>query len=107
MIWTLHDLDISDKHLLLLALDQSGLILNIGIRDENGELLEGASRVARGMEGRYTIDFPVGFKVENKGNLSITITLQEAGIFKSLPIVGLLNDFRKFTFYTVQLLENL
>jgi hypothetical protein len=100
VIWTLHDLDISDKHLLLLGLDQSGLIVHIAIRDQNGELHAGASWHAKGLEGRYIIDFALGLQVENKGKFSVTVILQEAGIFKSLPVVG------NFTFHTVKLLEN-
>jgi len=46
-------------------------------------------------------------QLEDKGKLTVTIFLPEAGIFKSVPVKGLLSDFSNFVFYTVELLENL
>ncbi|MGH9692022.1 MAG: hypothetical protein ACRD4C_13250 [Candidatus Acidiferrales bacterium] len=106
VLWTLHDIDISDKHLLLLGLDHRGMIGGISVRDENRELHRGASIPARGMDGQYVIPFVVGLKVEEKGKLTVTVTLEEAGIFKPLPVLTLLHDFRNFTFDAVKLLEN-
>jgi hypothetical protein len=106
MLCTLHDLDISDKHLLLLGLDPVGQITGITIRESDGEVSRGSSMPARGMNGRYTIDFPPSTKIEEKGILSVAVTLQEAGIFKSVPVEGLLSDFRNVTFYTVQNMES-
>lgn len=106
--WTLHDMDISDKHILLLGLDPTGHIKGIAVRDANGELhTEGSSYPAKGMEGRYIIDFERGIKVENHGKLSVTVTLQQAGIFEPVTVDSLLSSFSNFTLYTVQLLENI
>lgn len=106
-VWTLHDLDISDKHLLLLGLDPIGHITGIAVRDENGELQRGDSMAAKGFYGRYVIDFIPGLKVEEKGKLSVAVTLQEAGIFEPVPVESLLSSFGNFTLYTVQLLEDI
>lgn len=105
-VWTLHNIDIFDKHLLLLDLDPTGYIKGIGVRNENGELYRGNSMPASGVDGRYIIDFRSGLKVEDKGKLSVAVTLQQAGIFKPVPITSLLSSFRNFAFYTVELLEN-
>jgi len=107
IIWTLHNIDNSDKHVLLLGLNPVTHITGITRRDANGKLDTGSSVQARGMNGRYIIDFPRGYKIEDKGKISIGILLQEAGIFYSVPIESLLSDFCNFSFYTVQLLENL
>jgi hypothetical protein len=92
-VWTLHNLDISDKHLLLLVLDPLGHITGIAIRDANGEVWGGSSMPATGINGMYRIDFQVGLKVQCEGRLSVSVSLQQAGIFQPLPVVGLLNDF--------------
>lgn len=107
VIWTLHDLDISDKHLLLLKLDPLGHIRGIAIRDQEGRTSRGSSMPARGIEGRYIIDLESRIQFEDKGKLSVTVTLPDAGIFKSIPVTGLLNDFSNFVLYTVKLLENI
>jgi len=104
--WTLHDIDISDKHILLLGLDPTGHIRGITVRDADGESHRGSSMPARGIEGRYIIDFEKGIKVEETGKLSVTITLQQAGIFEPVTVDSLLSSFCNFTLYTVQLLEN-
>lgn len=107
VIWTLHDLDISDKHLLLLELDPLGHVRGIAIRDKDGQTSRGSSMPAKGTEGRYIIDFESGIQVEDKGKLSVTVTLPEAGIFKPVPVEDLLSDFANFVLYTVKLLENI
>lgn len=105
--WTLHDIDISDKHILLLGLDPTGHISGITVRDANGELHRGSSMPARGIDGRYIIDFEKGIKVENHGKLSVAVTLQEAGIFQPVTVDSLLSSFSNFTLHTIQLLENI
>ena len=107
VVYTLHRLDISDKHLLVLGLDPVGHITGITTRDADGELETGSSRPAQGLNGRYIIDFPRGRKVEDKGKLSVAVKLQEADIFYAVPLERLLSSFGNFTLYTVQLLENI
>jgi hypothetical protein len=109
VIWTLHNLDISDKHLLLLGLDPIGHIVGITISDQNGDLSRGSSMPAKGVNGRYIIDFEPGWKVENKGKLDVAVTLQEqeSEVFDSVPMESLLSSFCNFTLHTVQLLENI
>jgi hypothetical protein len=105
--WTLHDLDISDKHLLLLSLSPMGNIRGITIRDANGKLERGSSWEAKGFEGRYIVPFECGLNIEDKGKLSFSVTLQEAGLFNYLPIESLLKRFGDFALAVVQLLENI
>lgn len=105
--WTLNNIDNSDKHVLLLGLNPVAHITGITRRDANGQLDTGSSVQARGVNGRYIIDFPRGYKIEDKGKISIGILLQEAGIYYPVPIESLLSDFCNFSLYSVQLLENL
>jgi hypothetical protein len=105
-VWTLHNLDISDKHLLLLGLDPMGHIRGISIKDREGETHRGSSMPAKGIDGRYIIDFESGIQIEDKGKLSVTITLQEARIYEPVPVVSLLSSFSSFALHIVQLLES-
>jgi hypothetical protein len=107
VIWTLHDLDISDKHLLILGLDSIGQIRGFTVRDKNGEIHRWTTWPANGMHGRYIIDLGSDVQIEDKGKLSAAIILQEAGIFQSVPIPGLLQDFSNYITYAVKLLENI
>jgi hypothetical protein len=62
---------------------------------------------AKSIGGRYILTFESGLHIENKGKLSVTVTLQEAGIYKPVPVLSLLQGFSNFVFHTAQLLENL
>jgi hypothetical protein len=106
IVWTLHQLDISDKHILVLHLDPIGGVNGISVRDANGELILGNSMAARCSDGRFMISFPKGFTIEDKGKMSFAVTLEEAGIFECVPAEGFLSNLNNFTLYTVQLLEN-
>jgi hypothetical protein len=106
-VWTLDQIDISDKRMLRLGLDPVGHIRGITVRDSNGERHRGSSMPAKGLSGKYVIDFAVGLNVEDKGKLSVTVNLQEAGIYSPVPLVDLLDSFSGFSLHTVKLLENL
>jgi hypothetical protein len=107
-IWGLHDFDISDKHLLLLGLDPVGHINGMSIRNPDGGLtVTRASLAARHFDGRFIFDPDLGFRIENKGQLSVGVTLQETGIFELVPVEQFLSTLNNFTLYTVQLLEKI
>lgn len=106
IIHALHQLDISDKHLLLLELDPIAGIREISIGNQSGELYEGIS-VHIQPHKPYILRTRGDLKIQNKGNLFINITIKEAGVFKGVPIFDLLESFRDFVLYTVELLENL
>jgi hypothetical protein len=104
IIATLHDLDISDKHLLALNLGTYSVAEGISVRDADGKLHSGATMGTIGTE--FSVDFYPGFQIEEKGKLSIAVTLDQAGIFKSVPVESWLSSFGNFTLHCVQLLEN-
>lgn len=106
VVWTLHDLDISDKHLLLLDFTPHGHIRGITLRDRNGVTHRGSTMSIEG-PGPYILDFEDSLQIEDKGKLSVAVTLNDAGIFKPVPIHSLLPSFSQYVFYVVKLLENI
>lgn len=104
VIWPLHELDISDKHLLLLDLIPNVGIKGLVIRDKDGQIFHG-SGVPVQNSGPYVITFTDDIHIENKGELSFAVTMKEAGIFKGLPILDLLSGFSQYVLYVVELLE--
>jgi hypothetical protein len=106
VIWTIHKLDISDKHLLLLDFTPHGHIRGITLRDRNGGTHRGSTMSIEG-PGPYVLDFEDSIQIEDRGKLSVAVTLNEAGIFKPVPIDDLLPSFSQYAFYVVKLLENL
>ena len=105
VIWTIHRLDISDKHLLLLGLTLKTAIRGLILRDNSGEIFHGFGMPVQGT-GPFVIAFESCVEIQNKGTLSVEITIQQAGIFKGVPVTSLLDSFSNFVLYTVKLLEN-
>jgi hypothetical protein len=106
-IWTLHTMDIADKHLLLLDLEPVGRISEIGVRHASGALHHGSSMPAVGGEGRYAIDFEHGIRVEQRGKLSVGVVIQDAGDYSGVLIDSVLSGLTNFALYTVGRLENI
>jgi hypothetical protein len=53
------------------------------------------------------IAFEKGIQVENKGEISLAVTIKEAGVFKGLPLLDLLSSFSQYVSYVVEILETL
>ena len=106
VIYVLHDLDISDKHILLLDLKRLSYIKGIVMRDENGETIHERAMMVHGI-GTYIVTFGENFKIENAGKLSVTIFVKHAGIFQRLPVLDMLSGFSQYVLYVVELLESL
>lgn len=100
-VWTLHDLDINDKHVILLKHAPHAAIQGIVLRDNDGHIYRGQS-MAVARYGPYTVSFGTGVHVEDKGILSVDITLEEAGPFQSVRIDELLPFFSYNVFYIVK-----
>jgi hypothetical protein len=105
-VWTVHDLDICDKHLLLLELAPQGYIRGITLRDRNGGLHPDGATWAVPGAGPYCVDYVEGIKIEDKGNLSFAITLADAGMYKVVEVESLLSSFTSYTLHVIRLLEN-
>jgi hypothetical protein len=106
VVYALHKLDISDKHLLLLGLTPNAHIKGIILQKKGGQTTT-ANTMTMGGAGSYAIAFPRQVKIKDKGKLRVTITVQEAGIFKGLPVLDLLSGFSQYVLYVVQRLESL
>jgi hypothetical protein len=106
VIYALHQLDISDKHSLLLGLTPNAHIKGIVLEKKRGETTT-INTMTMGGAGSYAIAFPLTVKIKDNGKLRVTITVQEAGIFKGLPVLDMLSGFTQYMRYVVQLLENL
>ncbi len=106
VLHALNALDISDKHLLLLELSPRGGVKGIVVKKADGDIIRGSSYLAF-TPPPYIVIFDKDIEIQDKGELSFTITVQEAGIFKGLPIRHLLSGFSQYVFYVMELLENL
>lgn len=103
--WTIHDLDIRDKHLLRLELAPQANIQGIVVKDENGELHRGFTMAIQSL-GPYFVDYEAGIQIEEKGKLNLAITLADAGMYKVVEVEELLSSFARYVSYVIGLLES-
>jgi hypothetical protein len=106
VIWTIHNLDISDKHLLLLELEPMADISEIIVQKPDGEIVRGFGGAIRS-PGPYIIAFESNIRIKERGKLTVHILLKDAGAFADLHVVDLLSHFRNYAVYTLECLQNL
>lgn len=105
-IWTLHDLDISDKHIFLLGLSPLAGINEITVEDENGREVTGGTMLITDPPP-YRIAFKQTWKIKNQGKLSFEIAIKEAGDFQSVEVMEMLRLFSIVVMHCVHRLEEL
>lgn len=105
VVWTIHDLDIRDKHLLRLDLAPQANISGIAVRDKNGELHRGFTMAIQSL-GPYFVDYEAGIQIEEKGKLNFAITLADAGMWNVVEVKSLLSSFAQYVAYVIGLLES-
>ena len=102
----LHDLDISDKHWLLIPTMRVATVTGVVVQDEKGNLRRGETYPIRG-DDPFFIDFLPGIKVKDKGKITVDVVFDDFDLLKGLPVLSDLKDFSKVAAYVVEVLERL
>jgi len=105
-LWTLHDLDISDKHIFLLEFSPQATVSEITVEDENGNVVTGSSMLIQ-TNPPYSFGFNPKWKLKNYGKLSLEVAFKEAGIFKGVQVLEMLRIFSIVASNIVHRLEKL
>ena len=105
-IYILHDLDITDKHLLALGLQPLAGIEGIVVEDENGETIHGFGATTEAPPP-YVIPFEKHIRIKDKGQLAFDVVLPESGLYQFVEITEVLSKFSKVVLHCVELLESL
>jgi len=107
MIKVLHDLDVADKHWLLIPAISIGQATDIIVENEKGEVITGDSHAVSG-HGPYTVCFPLEYTIQDKGKLSIDVVFGQVdiGLLEGVPILDELQLFSRITSYVVERLGN-
>jgi len=92
VIYALHRLDISDKHLLLLGLVPLASIDGIMLQKPDGEVVRGFAGATENPPP-YVVPFDWNIRIKDKGKLTFHIVLKEAGIYDSVHIMEVLPTF--------------
>jgi hypothetical protein len=83
-IWTVHKLDIRDKHRLLIPVFTNLSIVGIEVEDERGEVQSG-NTWATTQEPPFYVDYVAGLHIKNKGMLSYEVIFEDSGYLMHVP----------------------
>ncbi|MGP0018641.1 MAG: hypothetical protein ACLPHP_08750 [Candidatus Sulfotelmatobacter sp.] len=104
-LWSIHSLDIDDKHRLLLPVFEFASIQGIEVENEQGEVEHGAT-VGTPQKPPYYVHVPIGWHFKKKGNVSVSVLFEEGEILQYAETIEMLWTFQIKTWNTVQLLDN-
>jgi hypothetical protein len=102
----LHELDIFDKHRLLLAFDDYGAIEDMKIEDEYGNILTGSSFPTLSTRGKIEVHLRPNLKVKHHGNRTVEIVFDEALPLARCEVLGELRTLSNATSQCIGCLEN-
>jgi hypothetical protein len=103
-VFVLNELDILDKHMIPLELASRAHVRGISTRDKNGQTWRGTSMLTKNT-GISVTSFEEGMEIEDKGKLTVTVSLKQAGSFEPLPVPDLLKTLAQYTLFVVKGLE--
>jgi len=90
-IWRLHNLDISDKHLLLTPVISYSSISDGRVKDERGRPHELHTFGIRG-DGPFYVDMFPGYQVEEHGHISVGVLFDEGAPVPQWEVIAVLEE---------------
>jgi hypothetical protein len=104
-IWTIHNLDIRDKHILLIPVFTNLSIIGIEVENERGETFPG-NTWATTQEAPFYVDFESGIHVKNKGQLAYEVIFKDSEDGYLMHVPGTLLHYSKFILQVVEVFES-
>jgi hypothetical protein len=103
-LWSIHRLDILDKHRLLIPVLQMAAVDGIEVQNERGKVVKGFTWGSL-EQPPYFVPIESGWHIKNKGQISIAIIFDERTPVYSMDVPDMLATFSIGTLNIVQLLE--
>jgi len=104
LLQCIHDLDVEDKHWLLLPTLKVVQIKGLTLQDEYGATGRGDSLPIWG-DGPYIIHIKGGQTIKDNGKLAISVVFENIKLLQSVPIPNLLHNFSTLALRAIHLLE--
>jgi len=105
-IWSIHILDIDDKHRLLLPVIEYASIHGIEVEDQRGKVTSG-STWGSSEKPPYYVHIPLGYHFKEKGTVAFSVLFDEGPKFQFADLRDMLWVFIIQVVNTVQALENI
>lgn len=107
-LWTIHDLDIRDKHKLLLPLARVTAVVDAVLENEAGGTTKGAawSTINEALPITVPIPAKTKMKIKEYGHLDLEVMLDQRPSVDSFSVSDTLHTFSKVALSTVELMED-
>ena|SRR5258708_18185802 len=108
LVKMLHDMDISDKHWLLVPVTRAVDVKGIVVEDEKGNLETRDTNLVTG-DGPYSVCLPLECTIKDKGKLTVEVVFGEIDIalLQQMPVMEDLRTFSKLAVHIIERLESL
>ncbi|HWZ44300.1 MAG TPA: hypothetical protein VNW97_12550 [Candidatus Saccharimonadales bacterium] len=103
-IWCLHQLNILDKHRLLLPVVTFGAIEGIELENEHEEIVRGGTWGTT-QQTPYYVPVQSGWQIKNKGHVSVAVVFEEGTPVQGMEVADMLSTFAINVLSVTQLLE--
>ncbi len=103
-IWTVHKLNVRDKHRLLIPVVHYSSIGNIYLKDERGAIHKGDTW-ATGKPLPHYVPFARGLHIENPGSASFSIMFEYGKARKHTRMIDALRIYSQHILMVIKLLE--
>ncbi|HME33760.1 MAG TPA: hypothetical protein VKF84_00885 [Candidatus Sulfotelmatobacter sp.] len=104
-LWSIHSLDIDDKHRLLLPIIEYASIHGIEVEDEQGKVVKGGTW-GTSEKPPYYIPIQLGWHLKEKGTVAFSVLFDEGPMFQFADIRDMLWAFTIQVVNVIQALEN-
>jgi hypothetical protein len=104
-IWSIHILDIDDKHRLLLPIIEFASVGGIEVENESGKVVK-AGTWGTAQKPPYYVPIEFGWHIKNKGQVAFSVLFDEGPTFQFTDIRDMLWAFLTQTSSVIQILEN-
>lgn len=105
-ICTIHDLDVRDKHKLLLPLARVTAVVGAVFEDETGRSTEGASWGTMNEVLPITIPLSPNFKIKNYGSLMFEVVFDQGSSKNFITATATLRHLCEITLGTIEAMES-
>ena len=105
-IWTMHQLDIRDKHRLLIPVVNFTSITGIEVEDEHGDTVRNGETWGTTQRAPFYVQIPRGWQVKEKGKVAVEVVFDEGTPADSLEILDTLLHFSRVVLQVIESLES-
>jgi hypothetical protein len=103
-LWAIHQLDIIDKHRLLLPVMNYTALQSIELENDAGEIIKGGTWATT--QSTFFADIPSGYHIKDKGQVAVTVIFGKGTPVDGMDVSDMLSTFAIVVLNIIELLDS-